>query len=61
MIPGTDLTQTLKMNELFSPALISLTGPLTCTDEMLSEAQQKINHNLVVLGEWLAAINYQQI
>ena len=28
---------------------------LTCTDEMLSEAQKKVNHNLVVLGEWLAA------
>ena len=26
---------------------------LTCTDKMLSEAQQKINHDLVVPGEWL--------
>ena len=28
---------------------------LTCTDNMLSEAQQKVNHDLAVLGEWLAA------
>ena len=28
---------------------------LPCTDNMLSEAQQKINHDLAVLGEWLAA------
>ena len=26
-----------------------------CTDKMLREAQQKISHDLVVLGEWLAA------
>ena len=26
----------------------------TCTDNMLSEGQQNINHDLTVLGEWLA-------
>ena len=47
-----DLTCTVEHSEI---NLFADDTNLTCTDKMLREAQQKINDDLAVLGEWLAA------
>ena len=47
-----DLTCTVEHSET---NLFADDTNLTCTDKMLREAQQKINDDLVILGEWLAA------
>ena len=47
-----DLTCTVEHSET---NLFAEDANLTCTDKMLREAQQKINDDLAVLGEWLAA------
>ena len=47
-----DLTCTVEHSET---NLFADDTNLTCTDKMLHEAQQKINDDLAVLGEWVAA------